>query len=96
MWFEYKEKPTEPGYDPDRRVTLTVGQLTDAIAKALEVVEDAPPEPKWKRGDRAFVEVEVTGLQHEGAHVSVSTVDTKNKQSFDIPACALMEIRHAS
>lgn len=78
----------------DRVVTLTVGQLTDALAEALKVVSDA--EPKWKRGDRAFVEVEVTGLQHEGAHVSVSTVDTKNKQSFDIPAYGLMESRHAS
>lgn len=78
----------------DRVVTLTVGQLTDALAEALKVVSDA--EPRWKRGDRAYVEVEVTGLQHEGAHVSVSTIDTKNKHSFDIPAYALMESRHAS
>lgn len=43
----------------DRVVTLTIRQLTDALAEALKVVSDAGP--RWKKGDRAYVEVEVTG-----------------------------------
>ena len=88
MWFEYKEKPTEPTYDPDRKVTLTVGQLIDAIAEALKVVEDAPPEPKWKRGDRAFIEVEVTGEQR--GHVNFVLANAKHI-SLVLPADALQE-----
>lgn len=94
MWFEYKEKSAESAYDVDRKVTLTVGQLTDAIAKALEVVEDAPPEPKWKRGDRAFVEVLVTAA--EGDNVSIVASGYRSNGSITIPADALMETSHAS
>lgn len=85
MWSSWKVEPAKPDYNPNRKVTLTIEQLTDALADALA-------EARWKRGDRAYVEVEVTGLQHEGAHISVSTVDTKTKRSFDVPAYALKEI----
>jgi hypothetical protein len=54
-------KEPEPKLDRDRVVTLTVGQLTDALAEALRVVQEVPAEPQWKKGDRAYVEVEVTG-----------------------------------
>ena len=57
-WFV----PAEPELDRDRKVTLSVGQLTDALAEALKVVSDADA-PRWKAGDRALVEVQVTGEQ---------------------------------
>lgn len=72
----------------DRVVTLTVGQLTDAIAKALDVVEDAPPEPRWRRGDRAFVEVEVTGASN--GYVNVVPYGPRRKHSFALPADSIV------
>ena len=95
LWpWHTKDEPTELGYDPDRVVQLTVGQLTDAIAEALKVVSDAPSaplaEPKWKRGDRAYVEVEVTG----GSDNNVNTVVvgmSGNGRSLNVPSVVLME-----
>ena len=69
FWWMDEAKP-EPELDRDRKVTLIVGQLTDALAEALKVVADAPSEPKWKKGDRAYVKVEVTGTHGiNGEHV---------------------------
>jgi hypothetical protein len=50
--------------DRDRKVTLTIGQLTDALAEALKVVADA--KPQWTVGDRAYVEVHVTWVSPSG------------------------------
>lgn len=72
----------------DRVVTLTVGQLTDALAEALKVVSDV--EPRWKRGDRAYVEVEVTGKHGGGKHVNLQIVGAKSNVA--IPANLLKEI----
>lgn len=83
MWWEWWPGiKTEPELDRDRKVTLTIGQLTDALAEALKVVTDASEEPKWKKGDRAFVEVEVTGihgLKNEHANIVVVGVAGKER-----------------
>ena len=102
MWFYWKKKaaaddPTELGYDPDSKVTLTIGEFVNALSEALKVVESASPAtgaeqqpyPKWKRGDRAFVEVEVTGEQ--GGHTNFVLADAKHV-SLTLPATALQEI----
>lgn len=69
----------------DRVVTLTVGQLTDALAEALKVVSDA--EPTWKVGDKALIEVEVVGVLGERARVTFEGVG-----SISIPVSILEEI----
>jgi len=71
-----------------RVVTLTVGQLTDALAEALKVVSDA--EPRWKKGDRAYVEVDVTGGDDE--HVNVVPVGSRRRRSFGLPASSLVGV----
>lgn len=70
--LEWKVDPVKPDYDPDRKVTLTIGELVNALADALAVVEDVPTEPKWKKGDHAYVEVEVTGVQGSASNGHVS------------------------
>lgn len=85
-WVEQK-KP-EPQLDRDRKVTLTVGQLTDALAEALKVVSDAGP--RWKKGDRAYVEVEVTGIDKGCVNFRFS--DWKGTASFTLGADYLKEI----
>lgn len=72
----------------DRVVTLTVGQLTDALAEALKVVSDVGP--TWKKGDRAFVEVEVTGI--EKGSVNFKFADWKGTASFTLGADYLKEV----
>ncbi|MGB3042504.1 MAG: hypothetical protein WBB98_04900 [Xanthobacteraceae bacterium] len=81
-------KEPEPKLDRDRIVTLTVGQLTDALAEALKVVSDA--EPQWKKGDRAYVEVEVTGT--DKGSVNIKFADWHGTASFTLGADYLKEI----
>ncbi|EKS29297.1 hypothetical protein [Afipia felis] len=88
MWFT-ETKPID-FLDRKRMVTLNVGQLVDAIAEALRVVEDAPEEPKWKAGDRAYVEVEVTGT--DKGSVNFKFADWKGTASFALGAHYLKEI----
>lgn len=91
MWNRIYEAPaasrgSETALDRDRVVTLTVGQLTDALADALKVVSDAGP--RWKKGDRAYVEVEVTGGQ--GGCTNFVLADAKHI-SLTLPTTALQE-----
>jgi hypothetical protein len=87
MFWEYRYGSTPADHDRDRRVTLTVGQLTDAIAEALKVVEDAP---QWAKGDRAYVEVEVQGTRD--SDVFFTFANFHSKSHFTLPASLLQEI----
>lgn len=97
LWsWRTKEEPTELGYDPDRKVTLTIGELVNALGDALHVVEDAPEteeqevEPKWKRGDRALVEVEVTG--NSGGKLNVVVIGMAGKgRGLTVPPIVLLD-----
>ncbi len=88
-------KEPEPRLDRDRVVTLTVGQLTDALAEALKVVKEVPAGAKWKRGDRAYIEVELTGFHGtDNAHTSCRLIDadpTKTRNDIGVPVSALIE-----
>jgi hypothetical protein len=66
----------------DRVVTLTVGQLTDALAEALKVVSDAAP--AWKVGDRAFVEVEVVSAYADGSRVNLKLPNSNGTALFGV------------
>lgn len=72
----------------DRQITLTVGALTDALAEALKVVSDVPAEPQWKPGDRACIEVEVTGVHGpSGKHVNYVIAGlTGKRRGGSVPA----------
>jgi hypothetical protein len=72
----------------DRGVTLTIGQLTDALAEALKVVSDVTP--TWKKGDRAFVEVEVMGI--DKGSVNFKFAGWPGTASFTLGADYLKEI----
>ena len=90
-WDEYWSDADAAKLDRDRVVTLTVGQLTDALAEALKVVSDVPTEPQRKKGDRAFVEVEVTG--GGGNNVNVVIVGMAgNGRGLSVPSNILKEI----
>lgn len=88
MWVEVEHEPSELGYDPDRVVKLSVGRLVEALAEALKVVED--DKPRWKKGDRALVEVEVTGS--DKGSVNFKFADWKGTASFTLGADYLKEI----
>ena len=84
-WTKTETAP-QAQLDRDRLVTLSIGQLTDAIAEALKVVSDAGP--RWRKGDRAYVEVEVTGGR--GRYTSFVLVGSKHI-SLTLPTTALQE-----
>lgn len=86
-WTKTETAP-QAQLDRDHLVTLSIGQLTDAIAEALKDVSDA--EPRWRKGDRAYVEVEVTGKHGGGKHVNLQIVGAK--PNVAIPANLLKEI----
>lgn len=83
-WEREEDKKPVGGADDDSEHVSPIS----AILAALKSMQ----EPKWKKGDRAYVEVEVTGHQHNDAHISVVTIDTKRPQGFDVPAYALQEV----
>ena len=86
--MEWKVEPAS--YDPNRKITLTIGNLVNALADALTVVEDAPEEQKWKKGDRAFIEVEVQGTRD--SNVFFTFANFHSKSHFTVPASLLQEI----
>jgi hypothetical protein len=88
MWFTETWGEPEPELARDRKVTLTVGQLTDALAEALKVVSDAGPQ--WKKGDHAYVEVEVQGTRD--SDVFFTFANFHSKSHFTLPASLLQEI----
>lgn len=88
--LEWKVEPVKPDYDPDRKVTLTIGELANALADALAVVEDVPTEPKWKKGDHAYVEVEVQGTRDSDVFFTFANFHSKSQ--FTLPASLLQEI----
>lgn len=84
MWeWPYRSSPI----NDDTVVTTTIGRLTAALAEALKAV-DIVAEPQWKKGDRAFIEVEVTGEQN--GCVNFVLADCKHI-SLTLPATSLKD-----
>lgn len=67
------------------RIVKLIGQLVELAATPSDTA------PKWKKGDRAFVEVEVTGVYGPGGkYVNLGVVGAK--PNIAAPANLLQEI----
>lgn len=82
--------------DRDRKVTLTVGQLTDALAEALKVVSDAEPEPTFKVGDVIPASLTVTGVDRDNVHFTFDGAFGPLRKSYAVKASLLKLIKEAA
>lgn len=79
----------------DRKVTLTVGQLTDALAEALKVVSDAD-EPPFKVGDLIPASLTVTGVDRDNVHFTFNGAFGPLRKSYAVKASLLQLIKGAA
>jgi hypothetical protein len=85
LWQEWPFPRAE--LNDDTVVTTTIGKLTAALAEALKAV-NVVDEPQWKPGDRACIEVEVTGVHGpNGEHVNYVIAGlTGKRRGGSVPA----------
>lgn len=97
MWWStsYITDKYEPELDRDRKVTLTVGQLTDALAEALKVVTDAPSESEFDVGDEIDATPLVTGINGDTISFVIVGDDGHDRSNRHIKRNRLAQIRDA-
>lgn len=94
MWWSCKTEPSE--YDPDRKVTLTIGRLVDALADALKVVEDDAGSPVFKVGDEFHARIKVTGAQDDIVNFVFAGDEGHDRSSHNINRYRLSQIKESA